>query len=95
MYEDEIYVYEAVPDTVAGNKDAEAIRFELREVEGADENLEVVIQRRNDDSYYFKTDYYEDPEMEYPLKPFTSPDELLLYFNGPEGVVYFHLSSNE
>jgi hypothetical protein len=86
------YVYEAVPNSVIGNQNSASIRFELREVDGQDENLEVVVQQKNDGSYVFKTDYYENPEREYPLKLFVADDELLFYFNGKEGVAYFHLA---
>jgi hypothetical protein len=94
-FEGKSYVYEAVPDTLASNQNAQSIRFELREIEDEDENLEVVIQKRKDGSYFFKTDYYDEPEKEYPLKAFTSPDEIIFYSTEIEGVAYFHLSAIE
>jgi hypothetical protein len=86
------YVYEAVPNSVVAGGTSESIRFELREVDSQDENLEVVIQKKSDDSYVFKTDYYHDPEREYPLRLFVADDELVFYFNGKEGIAYFHLA---
>lgn len=94
-YEGNSYLYHDLPGSLADNQESESIRFVLQEDEGQDRNLEVVIQKKDNDSYIFKTDYYEEPEKEYPLKTFASPDELLFYFEGNEGIAYFHLSSTE
>jgi hypothetical protein len=87
------YVYEAVPESVDGNDQSRSIRFNLREIDGQDSDLQVVIQQKSDGSHVFKTDYYEDPEREYPVKQFVAGDELLFYFEGKEGLAYFHLKS--
>jgi hypothetical protein len=92
-YEGSSYIYQALPTSLRVSQDSNSISFVLREVDGQDQNFEVVIQRKTSGSYMFKTDYYEDPETEYPLKQFTSSDELLFYFKGSEGMAYFHLSS--
>ncbi|MEP6850619.1 MAG: hypothetical protein ABI999_17310 [Acidobacteriota bacterium] len=85
------YVYEALPESVRGNEDSKSIRFTLREVDGQDDDLEIVIQQKVDGSYTFKTDYYDDPLREYPVKIFVAGDEFISYFRGKEGTVYFHL----
>lgn len=92
-HEGNSYIYQALAGSITSNQDTESILFALREVDGQDQNLEVVIQKKNSDLYIFKTDYYEEPEKEYPLELFASPDELLFHFKGNEGIVYFHLSS--
>lgn len=89
------YVYQAVPESITGNEQSKSIRFQLREIDGQDSDLQIVIQQRSDDSYVFKTDYYEEPEHQYELKQFVSSDELLFYFDGKEGPAYFHLRSSE
>jgi hypothetical protein len=94
-HEGSSYVYRVLPGSQIVNPDSESISFVLREIDGQDKSFEVVIQKKNSASYIFKTDYYEEPEKEYPLKPFASPDELLFYFKGNEGIAYFHLSSTE
>lgn len=86
------YAYVALPESIAANDDLETIRFVLKEINGDDSNLEVVIQRK-DDASHFKTDYYNDPTEELPLKEFDSPDELLFVYDGNHGVAYFHLST--
>lgn len=87
------YVYKALPETISGNEQAGSIRFKLREMDGQDDDLEIVIQKRANGSYIFKTDYYERPEHEYPLKTFAAEDELIFHFHGKEGVAYFHLAA--
>lgn len=86
------YVYKALPETISGSEQASAIRFKLREIDGQDDDLEIVIQENPDGSYIFKTDYYERPEHEYPLKMFAADDEFIFHFHGKEGVAYFHLA---
>lgn len=84
--------YNAIPDSIEASPTSESVRFELREIDGQDHDLEVVIQQKVDDSYVFKIDYYDDPEREYPLRLFAADDELLFYFNGKDGSAYFHLA---
>lgn len=90
LYEDDIYLYESVPGSIVANSKTESIRFELRDLYDEDDNFEVIIQN-NDDSYFFKTDYYEEAEGTFPLKAFVAQDEIIFYHEGSEGQVYFHL----
>ncbi len=87
--------YNAIPDSGAASPTSESLRFELRDIDSQDDNLEVVIQQKSDGSYSFKTDYYDEPAREYPLRLFVADDELLFYFNGKEGSAYFHLAESE
>jgi hypothetical protein len=90
IYENEGYEYSAIPDSIVANDSSESVRFELREAEAQDENLEVVIQSKGG-TYSFKTDYYQHPQEELPLKKFVSDDELVLFYDGKYGRAYFHL----
>ena len=91
IYEGLSYMYEPIADSVRTNPKASTVQFKLRELDRDDDDLEVVIHHKNG-SYFWKTDYYDEPEKEMPLKAFNSADETLLYFNDYEkGDIYFHL----
>ena len=91
VYDNRAYVYEMVPETFAKNEKLGTIKFELKELDGEDSNLEIVIQRKGWNTYSFKTDYYEKPTEELALKIFESEDELILFYDGKYGIAYFHL----
>jgi hypothetical protein len=91
LYEGETYIYTHVPGSIVGNSKAQSLRFELTEVNGGDDNFEVVVQKSSA-SYIFKTDYYDDAYDNHPLKLFTGQEELILYFEDGQNHVYFHLS---
>ena len=90
VFEDEVYFYENVSGSLVSNSKAKTIRFELRELYGEDDNFQVII-KKDEDSYVFKTDYYEDEKLTLGLKEFVGLDEAILYHEGPRGCVYFHL----
>jgi len=91
VYDNRAYVYELVSETLTINDQLGTSRFELREVDGEDSNLEIVIILREQNQYHFKTDYYDDPTEEWSLKSFQSENELILYYDGRHGIAYFHL----
>lgn len=95
VYDNCGYVYEIVADSLAANDQFETIRFGLREVDGEDSNLEIVIQRTENAHYYFKTDYYQNPTEELSLKKFQSDNEVVLFYDGRHGIAYFHLMLGE
>lgn len=95
VYDNRGYVYEIVSETFATNNQLGTLRFVLREVDGEDPNFEIVIQRNDNNHYNFKTDYYDDPTEELPLKTFQSENELILYYDGRHGIAYFHLMLGE
>lgn len=92
VHDGRAWVYNALADSIRGNDDSRSLRFQLHEVDGQDDDLEVVIQKKTDDSYIFKTDYYKDPEYEYGLKAFAGDGESVLQGDTKDGIVYFHLS---
>lgn len=95
VYDNRAYVYEIVSETFAANDQLRTIRFELREVDGEDSNLEIVIILSDQNQYHFKTDYYDDPTEKLSLKAFQSESELILHYDGRHGLVYFHLLLGE
>ncbi|MGD9590722.1 MAG: hypothetical protein AB7Q37_17525 [Pyrinomonadaceae bacterium] len=95
VYDNRAYVYEIVSETFVANDQLGTIRFELREVDGEDSNLEIVIILRDQNQYHFKTDYYDDPTEELSLKAFQSESELILHYDGRHGLAYFHLILGE
>src|SRR5580765_1729056 len=90
--EGEGYLYELKTDTLIVNKELNCLKFQIQELNREDDDLEIVIQRRSSGAHFFKTDYYESPEEELPLKVFTSKDELILFYDGRYGRAYFHIS---
>jgi hypothetical protein len=85
------YRYEASPKSINANAQTKSLQFTMREIDGQDSELEIVIQQKADGSLTFKTDYYDDPLHEYLLKDFSSTGEQILYFRGKEGIAYFHI----
>ena len=83
------FVYDSIDGSLSTGSDG--VRFKLKERDGTDEVLEIVIQSR-DGAYFFKTDYYDEPEKELPVKMYTSSDELLFFYRGEKGFAYFHLA---
>ncbi|MEO7176061.1 MAG: hypothetical protein ABI002_09735 [Saprospiraceae bacterium] len=90
IYNNGGYVYDAPPESLVANDSLKTIRFELREIDGQDDNLEVVIQTTGN-SFTFKTDYYGNPLEELSLEKFTSDEGMILFYEGKHGVAYFHL----
>lgn len=90
IYDNGGYIYDATPESLAANDPLQTIRFELREIDGQDDNLEVVIQTKGK-SFTFKTDYYGNPLEELSLEKFESDEAIILFYEGKHGVAYFHL----
>ena len=90
IYNNGGYVYDAIPESLVANDPLETIRFELREVDGEDHNLEVVIQNTGK-SCTLKTDYYGSPLEELSLEKFESDEAMILFYDGKHGIAYFHL----
>jgi len=90
IYENGGYIYDATPESLAANDPQKTIRFELREIDAQDDNLEVVIQTKGK-SFTFKTDYYGNPLEELSLEKFESGEGIILFYEGKHGVAYFHL----
>src|ERR1044072_8684150 len=90
VYEQEIYLYESVPGTIVSASKPESIRFQVSNKLEDTDNFEVVI-RKDKGNYFFKTDYYDNAEQEFPLKPFIARNEMILYYEGSEGRAYFHV----
>lgn len=78
---------------IVSNPPNHVMRFTLYEPFGQYDDFQVVI-RKTAEGYVFKSDCYEDPGKEYPLKLFTSEDGIILYSQDDYDTIYFHLLMN-
>lgn len=87
----EIFDYHA--KDIVSNPAANLIRFTLHESHGQDDKFQIVI-RKVGSGFVFKSECFDDPEREYPLKFYTSEDEAILYTKIDYDIIYFHLLTN-
>lgn len=84
------YRYKNVTNSIIKNKKADLIRVTLQESYGNDDNMEVVIRKKGS-NYFFKSDAYDDPTIEYKLTKFDSQSETILFIEDEGEIIYFHL----
>ena len=81
--------YITVNDTLKHNAKAGILRAKLKDTQNAEDPFTVTIQYKNN-PVSFKGDCYDDPEEFFPLITFLSENELILFLEDDDEIMYFH-----
>ena len=83
--------WDLVPGTLLVNRRNKTIRFQFNAVGGDDPGPYEAIIRDAGDGWVFKADDWGEPETEYPLHCFESPNSILFVLNGKISHLYLHV----
>jgi len=89
IYQNDFFTYENVGRVVCSSK-GQSIRFTLRESKENDGDIEVAVNEKRGVTV-FTADCFDDPHIETDLRKFTSPDELVYFFEDEYGHGFFRI----